>query len=201
MLRISSTAVPKLALALAFLWAGLVYGSEPSCPTVETMKPEQQLNYLRGDHASLPRECIEVAIKRLGEARYAPAADVLTTYLDFKVPGTNPPGQNYFVSVQWPLGDQCPAALALFRITLPAADSLVRVIGDASSSDIVRANAAEVLLSINGADMSKAVAALIVASRGAPDAATAAQLREAAITLSRKCPGPELRSRCEAALN
>jgi hypothetical protein len=80
----SSTAVETAALALAFLWVGPLCGSEPSCPTVETMKPEQQLNYLRGERASLPRECIEVAIKRLGEARYAPAADVLAAYLDFK---------------------------------------------------------------------------------------------------------------------
>jgi hypothetical protein len=199
MRRISSTAVRTAALA--FLWVGLVYGAAPSCPSVEQMTPGQQLDYLRGDRASLPSECIEIAIERLGEARYAPAADILTSYLDFKVAGKNPPGQNYVIRVQWPLGDEYPAALALFRIKLPAADSLVHAIGDASSLDIVRVNAAEVLLAMNSADMSRAVAALVVASKGASDAATAGRLWEAAISLSRKCPGPELRSRCESALN
>jgi hypothetical protein len=189
------------ALALACLCVGPVRGSEPVCPAVESMKPEQQLNYPRGDRNVLPRECVEVAIRKLGEASYAPATDVLTSYLDFKVPGTNPPDAAVVFNVQWPTGDKYPAALALFFIRLPASDSLVRAIGDASSSDTVRANAAEVLLFIHRPDMSKAVAALAAASKAASDAATADRLRQAATSLSRKCPGPELRSRCQAALN
>jgi hypothetical protein len=199
--RMSSIAIQITALALACLCVGSSRGSKPVCPAVESMKPEQQLNYLRGDHNSLPPECVEVAIRKLGDASYAPATDVLTSYLDFKVPGTNPPGQDIVLGVQWPTGDKYPAALALFFIRLPAADSLVRAIGDASSSDIVRANAAEVLLFIHRPDMSRAVAALAAASKGASDAATADRLRQAATSLSMKCTGPELRSRCKAALN
>ena len=99
-----------------------------------------------------------------------------------------------------PWMEEYPAAHALLFIGLPASDSLVRVIAAASSSDLLRSNAEEVLLMVHRADPAGAVMALRQKSRSGLDAATSARLFESAIRLSRKCPG-DYRSSCEAALN
>jgi hypothetical protein len=144
-------------------------------------------------------DCIDAAIRQLGNERYVPAIDVLASYLDFKSPTYTLPADAPVYNPRW--GYLYPATLALFEIGPPAIESLVRVIASPSSSDTAGTNAAETLMTINRIDMSKAVTALTTAAKATTDAVAAARLRDAARKLASTCPGPELRTKCEAALN
>jgi hypothetical protein len=156
------------------------------------------MKYLSRNRARLAPECVEVAIRRLGQERYVPAAGLLASWLDFK-------STIYFVAgdvvfnTQW--GYRYPAALALYEIGLPAEAALVRVFAAPSLSDTVETNAGDTLMLIHRDDMSKGVAALTAAAKATPDAVISARLRDAARRLASTCRDAALRSRWEAALN
>jgi len=99
-----------------------------------------------------------------------------------------------------PWMEEYPAGEALAEIGLPVTGSLVRAIGSIESSDVLRANAEEVLLAIYKGNDPAAVGILRQAAKKASDAVTAARLFESAIRLARKC-FPDWRSACEAALH
>ena len=137
-----------------------------------------------------------------GDASYVPAAQVLASFLDFRVSSAKTARQSplqYRNRMPW-LGKEYPAATALFEIGLAASGSLVAAIGDSASLEIVRDHAAEVLLVLHRDHPANAVMVPITAGKVAPDAETANRLRESAAILARKC-GPQSRSACEAALN
>ena len=197
------------ALAIRSVWvavalvSAMVDAAGPQCQELDDSTPKQQVGYLQRERSGLRLECVVLAISKLKEEAYIPAAGILTSYLDFKVAGTrsNQPRPGYNVD----MGRACwmeeyPAAHALTAIGLPASESLVRAIGSASASDLLRSNAEEVLFVVHGADPAGAVMALRQRSRSGLDAATSARLFESAIRLSRKCI-PEIRHTCEAALN
>jgi len=74
------------AFAGIFDWA---YGQRPpmpSCPSLENASAAKQLSYLETGRSLQSTSCTEFAIRRLGEERYAPAADVLLSLLDFESP-------------------------------------------------------------------------------------------------------------------
>jgi len=58
----------------------------PSCPSLENASAAKQLSYLETGRSLQSTSCTEFAIRRLGEERYAPAADVLLSLLDFESP-------------------------------------------------------------------------------------------------------------------
>jgi hypothetical protein len=150
----------------------------------------------------LTSDCIQFAISELERSAYAPGAAVLTSYLDFRVASANfIRGEHQVVINHLPWLDEYPAAHALFAIGRAATDSLVGAIASDNASDITRTNAGEVLLAINSENMAEAVATLTRASKAAPNAVVAGRLRDAATRLAQKCPGFELRSACELALN
>jgi hypothetical protein len=186
--------------AVALLTAGTAHAAA-SCQGLDDSTPKQQVGYLQRERSGLPPECIVLAISMLKAEAYIPAAGILTSYLDFKVARTHQPrpGYNVDISRAWWM-EEYPAAHALLAIGLPASDSLVRSIGNASSSDLLRSNAEEVLLGVYRGDNAGAVMALRQASRSGLDAATSARLSESAIRVSRQCM-PEIRHTCEAALN
>jgi hypothetical protein len=182
---------------------GSALAATPPCPELQTAKPQDRLAYLRGDRAMLMPPCIVFAITQLGIERYAVATDTLAEYLDFRMPGTeeHEHGVAAINRIPW-IGDKYPAAAALFEIGKPASPSLVRVVGNAASSELMRTNALEILLFIHREDMAEAVALLNKASRFSRDPATSIRLWDSARKEAAQCPRalPELRIRCEAAL-
>lgn len=185
-------------LTAAFLRATTVYAADGPCQRLEGSTPGQQVRYLQGDRSGLQSECIVLAIGLLRQEAYIPAADVLTTYLDFRVVKQKPRNLDFD---RLPWMEEYPAAHALFAIGPPATDSLVRAIANAAdSSDILRTNAEEVLLAIHSGNPSRAVGALRRSGKSTIDAVAAARLFESAMRLSRKC-ADQFRSSCEAALN
>jgi hypothetical protein len=113
---------------------GRAAGEKRPCGLLERKGPQQILAYLQGERAALDSACIVYAIDSLGQRRYAPAADTLTSYLDFRRPGTeNKDREIIVVRIPW-LGDKYPAATALFEIGKAVVPSLVRAIGDGDRS-------------------------------------------------------------------
>jgi len=196
--------MPQRKIGLAITMAALAIvncarAQSSLCPEQQGMKPEQLLKSLEGDRATLKSRCIVNAINQLGEKRYAPAADTLTTYLDFRMPGTENKGHEIFIVRIPALGDKYPAATALFEIGKAASPSLVRAIADSSTPELLRDNAVEVLFDVYRENLADAVSVLNRASRSASDAASSMRLWDAARKEAGKCPS-ELRPRCEEAL-
>jgi hypothetical protein len=185
-------------IVFASVLASAACAGAPLCQELEHSGLPQMIEHLKGARSAPRGECIAFAIKTLGEKAFIPAADILTSYLDFKL--STPPSLGPPSMTRIPWMEEYPAAEALAEIGLPATGSLVRAIGNVKSSDLLQANAEEVLLAIYKGNDPAAVALLRQASKTAPDANTAARLFESAIRLSRKC-FPDWRSACEVALN
>ena len=186
-----------IATTVILVYAG---SATPPCRELSGAKAQQALAYLETSRQELNSACIVHAIRQLGNQHYTPAAYVLATYLDFRMPGTENKDSEHKLHIEripW-LGEKYPAADALFEIGKPASPSLVRVIGETSIS-LLRDNALEVLLAIHSEDMPDAVMMLSQASRSALDLATSIRLLDAAKKHAARCPG-ELRVRCEDAL-
>lgn len=162
------------------------------------------MEYLEGDRAKLAPECIEYALKHLGIEEYSPAIQTLVRYLDFESPTLAK--VNLAVSrsfdVAWiEHAYRYPARTALSYIGLPAAISLVALIANPSTPDVVAENAAEALGDMHNHDRSRAVALLASSAKAERDALKAERLRAAARKIANACVGAELRNRCELALN
>src|SRR5690242_9727827 len=146
-----------VVLTVATATVTLVYAGSgtPPCHELREAKTQRLLAYLEASRGDLNPACVVHAIKQLGTQRYAPAAYVLATYLDFRMPGTEDGKQKpHMERIPW-LGEKYPAADALFEIGKPASSSLVRVIGETSIS-LLRDNALEVLLAIHSENMADA---------------------------------------------
>jgi hypothetical protein len=170
------------------------------CTDLLQTEAKQKLEYLRGDRSMLNPGCVVYAIQQLGAERYTAAADVLATYLDFQAPGTEKVGAPGTVYRRIPsLGDKYPAATALFEIGKPATPSLVRVIANSASSDLLRKNALEVLFAVHRENLADGTRELNNASRSATDNEAATRLLHAAREFAAKCPG-RWRNDCAAAL-
>ena len=104
----------------------------------------QQLKYLSEDRKSLSSDCIEVAIRRLGVERYAPAVDTLITYLNFENQSLAHLHQmGLFNNPMIEHGFAYPARAALAETGVLAIDKLITAaIASESSSRIVSENAA-----------------------------------------------------------
>jgi hypothetical protein len=190
------SAIGSIWITIALL-PGAACAANPPCQELEGSTPPQQVQYLQAVRSGLRTECVALAITRLGQEAYVPSADVLTLYLDFSV------AKPKFVPLDFdrlPWMEEYPAAHALYAIGLPAAGSLVRAIGRANSSDLLRTNAEEVLLAIHREDPGGAVRALRQSSKSSSDPVASSRLFESATKLSRKC-AQIFRSACETALN
>jgi hypothetical protein len=184
-------------IVLASVLASVACAGAPACEELEHSSLPQLVEHLKGARStSAPRvDCIVFAINTLAENPFVPAADILSSYLDFKVPK---PPQAFVVVHQLSFMEEYPAALALAEIGLPAAGSLVRALANTESSNVLRENAEDVLLTIFKGDPA-AVGLVRQASKTAPDAATAGLLFESASRMARKC-FPDWRAACEVAL-
>jgi hypothetical protein len=135
----------------------------------------------------------------LGASRHVAAAPVLASYLDFERPGfQRREGAVAVVRIPW-VGDQFPAAEALFLLGKPASESLVGVIADDASSDLLRANALVVLTAVYREDIASAVERLRDAASSGADPAAAGRLRDFAARVANTC-SVETRPRCLEAL-
>ena len=121
------TARPIGFLALCLL-VGRLSSAPPSCPELDHADLAQRVDYLKQTRQNLKNECIESAIAKIEENAYTPAAGVLTSYLDFKVPLEQGTGQMMINHLPWM--DEYPAARALYAIGKPATEDLVRAIAD-----------------------------------------------------------------------
>ena len=175
--------------------------SMPQCPELDKSSPAQLLKYLADDGGKQSKECMEFAIRRLGDAEYVPAIDVLIMNLEFESLAVSRGLPGGTVSIYTMRGFY-PAKVALTQIGLPASDKLVAAIAKRETTDFSAQLAGEALLSIHSRDdPSIAVAALIAAADSTPDPKAAARLRkEARRMMSTGCPG-EFRLQCEAALS
>ena len=181
------------------------------CTQLQGAKPKQELAYLQRDRSRLDPACIVYAIEQLGlhyhTVPYRPsagaeaAAGVLVMYLDFQAPGTENIGKRMIQAkdrIPW-LGDKYPAATALFQIGIQSTPSLVRAIGSAAYSELLRKNAIETLFAVHRENVSEGARALNIASRSASDNGVSIRLLDAAREFAAKCPG-QWRNGCEAAL-
>ena len=196
--RYFNSAFQTVSLCLAI--TSCFGATTPSCTQLLRTKAEQKLAYLRADRSALSTECVTYAIQQIGAAHYAPAADVLATYLDFEIPEKDKLSAVVRVTIVSPsLGDRYPAYDALFEIGKSVSPALIRVIADAGSSDLLRKNAVETLFAVHRENLAEGARTLSRASRTASDNGTAVRLLHAAEEFAAKCPN-RLRSDCEAAL-
>jgi hypothetical protein len=121
---------PAIILVLATAYAARAQNPpEPACAQLEGSSASQQLKYLNEDRKSLSSDCIEVAIRRLGVERYAPAIDTLVTYLDFENQSLAHLHQmGLFNNPMIEHGFDYPARAALAEIGIAAIDKLIAVI-------------------------------------------------------------------------
>ena len=183
----------RLAKAAIGLWLGSgICFAAPSCPKLASANSAALVDYLQNDRSALEPPCIEFAIARLGERAYVPAADVLTSYLDFKIPIPNP--SHYSHGIQWM--PEYPAARALSSIGLSATASLIKAIGSGASSPLLRSNATDVFEVIDRANnATETVAILYRASQSAADGGARGWLFDAALRVANHCH-PDLRAAC-----
>jgi hypothetical protein len=178
-----------------------IFGA-PACGDLENKKPESLLEYLQGERSRLNRDCVLYAIEQLGNGHYAPAIKTLMGYLDYRKP--DPPN---FGSPTAPLirghsewsGSIYPAGTALAQIGKPAIPQLAEVIAEASTSDLVRNNAGDVVFAIYREDPAEGIAAMVSAAHTKSDPMDSLRLMDQARRQAGRC-SPQRRNDCENAV-
>jgi hypothetical protein len=174
----------------------------PACGDLENKQPESLMEYLQGERSRLNRDCVLYAIEQLGNAHYAPAIRTLVGYLGYRK--SDPPN---FGSPAAPLipghpewsGSIYPAGSALFQIGKAAVPQLIEVIADASTSDLVRNNAGDVVFGIYREDPAQGIAALVSAAHAKTDPMDSLRLMDQARRQADRC-SQQRRNDCENAV-
>lgn len=192
----------SISILIASTWLALAASqamADSSCSQLDGAKPERLVEYLQADRLALAPDCVLEAILQLGLRRHAAAAPVLARYLDFQRPGFQKKEKAIFVvRIPW-VGDQFPAADALYLLGKSATQSLIGAIAEDASSDLLRANALAVLTAISREDIAGLVAQLKDASSSRPDPVAAGRLWDFAAKVANTCSA-ESRPRCVEAL-
>jgi hypothetical protein len=178
-----------------------VFGA-PACADLENKKPELRLEYLQGQKSLLDRNCVLYAIEQLGNDHYAPAIKTLAGYLDYRKP--DPPN---FGSPTQPLirghsewsGSIYPAGTALAQIGKPAIPQLVEVIAAASTSDLVRNTAGDVVFAIYRENPADGIAVLVEAAHKRSDPMDSLRVMDQARRQAGRCT-QQGRNDCENAV-
>jgi len=188
--------VTALAGALFFSGAATCSFAASPCPALDGSTPASRLEYLRGERARLSPACVLVAVAQLGYDRYVPAVKTLVGYLDYRDPAKMPGFRS--AHIEWS-GSVYPAGEALFQIGKPAVSQLIEAIADATTSDLVRNNAADAVSTIYREDLPEGVAVLVRAARAQTDPLASVRLMDQARRQAAHC-GNERRNDCENAI-
>ena len=189
-----------VSLAAAWLTSGLAlaFGSE-TCPQLERMNPETQLEYLQRDRSALTENCTAYAIELVGRRRSPQVTTTLIRFLDFARPA-DPARAHLPVNFRIPtLGSIFPATDALFEIGKPAIPDLVKAIAMHSTSDTARNNAIQVIFQIYREDVAEAVRVLNRAAKTSTEWEASQRLFDAAQKTAAMCKEP-MRNLCMNAL-
>jgi hypothetical protein len=117
--------------AILFSITGCIQANGSPCTALDGADPQTLIEYLESSRNMQAPDCMTYAIDKLGQQQRAEASSVLTAYLDFQRPGTEPdPHKPLITRDPISMGDIYPAIDALFKIGMPAVPSLVHRIGD-----------------------------------------------------------------------
>ncbi|HLJ17082.1 MAG TPA: FAD-dependent oxidoreductase [Bryobacteraceae bacterium] len=167
-----------------------------TCAALASATLPQFTQFLQGDRSSLNNTCIIQSIRAIGNAKYAPAVNVLVKYLDVPRPLT----EGIFIRLRIvPFNDLYPAMTALLEIGEPSVPALANVLSDNSVTDLVRENAARVIFFIRANTPDTAIALVLEASRKLALANAQDALVRLAREMATRCM-PEMRAKCIAAL-
>jgi hypothetical protein len=187
---------PALLIALSCLAPIQLTGGVGDCPDLTGKDAAAHLEYLRGDRSKLTAQCVVGAIRYLGGKRYAEASTVLIQYLDYANPVyLHQPGLRGSIPYVYPAVD------SLVSHGKPVVPELISAIGDASTTEVARRNAAEAIAFIYGASRPDAITALVSAAQAqAPtDPMASGRLMDQARWLADRCT-LTMRNDCENAL-
>jgi hypothetical protein len=185
-------------LGICFVLALSVFlgtASAQVCERFQTLPLDQRsLALASGDRSDA--QCSAFLLKNLGKAHYAPRTRAMLKYLDFEWQQPNAPPKQMLQP--WDV-DKLPAFQALYAIGEKSASALIEFLGSRDLLQLERNRAVLLLLGVlapRGADLPKAIKALVRASRDATDPVVAGRLRQAVTTAAAVCVLPA----CQAAL-
>jgi hypothetical protein len=166
-----------------------------NCRKVQKAKPDEQLEYLKGNRAALVPPCLMAAFDGLGYKRFTPAIPLLIQFLDFKRPYETLCCRAGGYTWVYPAGE------ALLEIGRPAVPALVEAIAGSNTPEVIRKNAAGVLNEMfwNWQEPTGAISLLVRESRAPRDGPESQRLLDAARELASNCRA-ETRPTCIDAL-
>jgi hypothetical protein len=185
-------------LALALIASAAVAGGQ--CKKLQESTPEDLRIFLLAAAPSVDDpNCIVFAVRALGNQRYVPAAEVLSSLLDFRRPKTDEEKHGLYIRPQG-IAQLYPAAYALEMIGEKTLPVVLRVIKSSSTSPVARENAVFVWMAIQRDSAPGAVSALMQEAARTPDSVSRQNLEWAASRALIWCNPPD-EAQCKAALS
>lgn len=181
------------------LFVSTAVADDDHCEKRRDSAPEDLRMFLQAAASRRDPNCLTYALRMLGDKRYAPAAEVISSFLDFRRPKTNEEKSGLYIRTQG-LEELFPAAYALDMIGENALPVILTVIKSSSSSQLARENAVFVWMEIQRDSSPKAVAALLQEAARAPDTVSRLNLQWAASRALIWCNPPD-EAQCKAALS
>ena len=140
-----------------------------ACSKMLKETPQNSLAYLKGDRSTLDSDCIEHALRNLGDDRYLPGTPILIQYLDFRKKSLDGDGAK-------PLGDAYPAASALARIGELVIPDVKAAVENESLNRLQRRNAAALYAATLSQNRPDSIKFLIQASKKSKDRSSCSRL-------------------------
>jgi hypothetical protein len=195
----------KAALALLGILSSIGLMSpmfaDSACAKLQNADAPSLLAYLQGGKEGLDRDCVLFAIRELGNNRHAASIKTLVAYLDVRLPDPRNLGTRerpIIIARIVPPGGLYAASIALSQIGQAAVPDLLEVIANASTSELVRDNAADTLFTIYRAQP-QAIVAIVSAAHARTAPMDSLRLMDQARRLASLCiPGD--RNECENAV-
>lgn len=190
---------------LIIFFALILFGSpaaadDDHCEKLKDSTPEDLRMFLQAAAPSRDDpNCLTFALRMLGNKRYAPAAGVISWFLDFRRPKTDEEKSGLYIRTQG-LEELYPAAYALDMIGENALPVALSVIKSSSGSQLARENAVFVWMEVQRDSSPRAVAALLQEAAHAPDPVSRQNLKWAASRALVWCNPPD-EAQCKAALS
>jgi hypothetical protein len=196
----SSNVILTVLGALSFFGLASPIFADSACAKLQNTTSTFRVAYLQGAREGLDRGCILYAIRELGNDRFVPAVKTLVAYLDVRLPdppNLGTPERPIIPAHIVPPGGLYAASEALSQIGQAAVPELLEAIANASTSDLVRDNAADTLFTIYLAEP-RAIAAIVSAAHTKTEPMASIRLMDQARRLASLCIARD-RNDCENA--